>query len=125
MKVISYITPEMNSMTEELRSNMLQYEKRLQEAGIIIREKRILTATIILYIFEKSYDEALCSCWAYYPKTGIEDFISCTSNCKSEKNKDVFAEICTDRLLRDHNWHNREVECAIEVRKKSMMYSNQ
>ena len=119
MKTFCYITPEMNQMNEESRYNMRQYEKKLQDRDIYIREKRILTPKIILYILEYSSDGELCCGWAYYPKTGIEGFISCIRS-ESNLEKDAFAEICTDRVLKDHNWHNHDVECAIKLRKKSL-----
>lgn len=115
MKVVSYITPDMNQMNEELKHSCIEYEKKLSERGIYIREKRILTATIVLYILESSSDGELCSGWIYYPKTGIEDFIS---SIRSESNlkRDEFAETCTTRVLKEHNWHNHDIECAIRNR---------
>lgn len=119
MKNFCYITPEMNPMTEELRHNMIQFEKRVQDKNIYIREKRILTSTIVLYILDYpgGSEGELCCGWVYYPETGVENFLGCVSSKNSSK-KDAFAEACTDRVLRKHNWLNHDVECVIELRKK-------
>ena len=114
MKVECFITPEMEQVSEKSRETRIEYEKKISEAGIYIRRKAILTAGIVLYIFENSFDEGL-SAWAFYPKTGLEDYIS---SAEDDSEIEDFYNRAIDRLLKNHNWHNPDVETVVNYRKE-------
>lgn len=117
MLIKSYILPKMQRMDSEMRSNMLHYERQLMENGIGIRGKAILTARIVLYVLQYPCH---VSAWAFYPVSGISEYESSDRNDGS-KDIEEFLERCTDSLLKQHNWHNPEVERVIEYRKEALL----
>ena len=115
MKVVNFIDETMEQVSAKLREARVEYEKKLSERGIYIRHKAILTAGIVLYVFE---NETSVDAWAFYPRTGLENYIGST-NVFSDEAVEEFFNYNIDKTLKMHSWHNPEVQRVIEYRKKT------
>ena len=88
-----------------------RFKERCIDNDIEILREIQLTPTIYLYVLD--YLNSDMAAWAFYPKTGVEDYISAPHETETVRE---YAERCIDILLDKHDWFNPAVKALIEAR---------
>ncbi len=97
------------------KTKVENYGKKFIAANVgDVLESFILTSKISLWIFH--YPNSGCSAWAYYPKSGCQDYISGFLEENTPSSLDDWVSKCIDTLLHKHDWFDRDVMLLIENR---------
>ena len=91
---------------------VMVHSEKVLESGLSLLDNVFLTSTIVMQLVE--YPTGVVA-WAYYPKTGCEDYIFRKGDDESLED---FTERSIDRILKNHNWFNKDVELLINSRRK-------